>query len=59
MGVLEVTEVYLIETLSLFPRGDNTAHKEDTNFGHIRQHLHIKKSTYGEVVRHRVYMYTI
>jgi hypothetical protein len=49
MGVLEVTEMYLLEMLSLFPRVDNTVQKEDTNFGHIRQHLHIKKSTHGEV----------
>jgi len=53
MGVLEVTEMYLLETLSLFPRVDNTVHKEDTNFGHIRQHLCVKKSTYGQVAQHR------
>jgi len=54
MGVLEVTEIYLLETLSLFPRVDNTVHKEDTNFGHIIEHLRIKKSTYGEVAQHTV-----
>jgi hypothetical protein len=59
MGVLEVTEMYLLETLSLFPGVDNTVHKEDINSGHIRQHLHIKKSTYGEVAQHRVCIYII
>jgi hypothetical protein len=60
-GVLEVTEMYLLETLSLFSRVDNTVHKEDINFGHIRQHLRIKKSPYGEVAQHRdcIYEYII
>jgi hypothetical protein len=49
MGMLEVIQMYFLETLSLFPRVETIVHKED--LVHIRQHLRIKKSTYGEVTQ--------